>query len=115
MPDTYAPLRTQLISERASLLAHVGQIASDEAEWTESIGQQRKEMLNEGDTISVERSVLAQLSASALKTLDDIESALQRMDAGTYGHCVECAGEIPFERLEVRPYATACVRCASRR
>ncbi|MFA5531022.1 MAG: TraR/DksA C4-type zinc finger protein [Thiohalomonadaceae bacterium] len=37
--------------------------------------------------------------------LREAESALERMDKGSYGLCEECEGEIPFERLQVQPTA----------
>lgn len=45
--------------------------------------------------------------------LGQVVSAFQRMDAGTYGHCVDCAGEIAFERLLVFPEAPTCAGCAA--
>ena len=44
--------------------------------------------------------------------LDDIEHALSRIDASTYGSCESCGAPIPFERLEAIPYARTCVACA---
>ena len=41
----------------------------------------------------------------------DIESALARMDAGTYGRCVGCGEPIDFDRLTACPTGTRCVRC----
>jgi DnaK suppressor protein len=46
------------------------------------------------------------------ETLDDIEHALSRLDAGTYGTCEFCGQAIPFERLEAIPHASTCVACA---
>jgi RNA polymerase-binding transcription factor DksA len=46
------------------------------------------------------------------ETLDDIEHALSRLDAGTYGTCERCRQEIPCERLEAIPHASTCVACA---
>jgi DnaK suppressor protein len=43
-----------------------------------------------------------------------VESALQRVDEGTYGRCQTCGNEIPKERLEALPFATQCVSCKSR-
>jgi DnaK suppressor protein len=40
-----------------------------------------------------------------------IVSALQRMEAGTYGDCIECETEIPYQRLEVQPAAERCAPC----
>ena len=47
-------------------------------------------------------------------TLDDISAALARIEAGTYGACTRCDGQIPRDRLVLRPFATTCVPCAGR-
>lgn len=47
-------------------------------------------------------------------TLAAIEAALERLEDGTYGNCEECGVKIPKMRLEAIPYATMCVKCASR-
>jgi DnaK suppressor protein len=41
--------------------------------------------------------------------------ALGRLDAGRYGHCVDCDKPVPDGRLEARPEASRCVQCQSRR
>jgi RNA polymerase-binding transcription factor DksA len=54
----------------------------------------------------------AEISATvASETLNDIDYALSRFDAGTYGRCEGCGGTIPLERLEAIPHATTCVGC----
>ncbi len=40
-----------------------------------------------------------------------IDSALQRIDAGTYGDCIDCGQTIPVARLEVEPTAERCIQC----
>lgn len=40
-----------------------------------------------------------------------IDSALQRINAGTYGSCLDCAQPIPLARLEAEPTAERCVKC----
>ena len=40
-----------------------------------------------------------------------IDEALRRMDAGTYGRCAGCGSAIPYERLLVFPEAQACGSC----
>jgi DnaK suppressor protein len=40
-----------------------------------------------------------------------VRAALARVDAGTYGQCVNCGRELPDERLEARPEAERCVDC----
>ena len=40
-----------------------------------------------------------------------VEEALLRMNEGTYGKCLECAGEIGLKRLGARPTAELCIDC----
>lgn len=46
--------------------------------------------------------------------LDQIESALERIEEGTYGVCLECEGKITKARLNAIPYAPFCIKCASK-
>lgn len=46
-------------------------------------------------------------------TLGQIEDALERIESGTYGACVECGGRIPKTRLNAIPYTPHCIKCAS--
>ena len=43
--------------------------------------------------------------------LREIQDAVERVDAGTFGVCENCQKEIPSRRLEVLPYARHCVTC----
>jgi len=43
--------------------------------------------------------------------IKEIDEALNRMKAGTYGTCESCGNEIESERLEIIPYARNCVKC----
>jgi YteA family regulatory protein len=43
--------------------------------------------------------------------LNEIDAALERMEDGTYGTCMNCNQEIPVARLEVEPAAEFCVDC----
>jgi DnaK suppressor protein len=48
------------------------------------------------------------------KLIFKMQEALQRLDAGEYGICEECAEEIGIERLKARPVTTLCIECKSR-
>jgi DnaK suppressor protein len=41
-----------------------------------------------------------------------LQEAFARLEGGSYGLCVTCGGEIPFERLYVFPEAPSCSSCA---
>lgn len=46
--------------------------------------------------------------------LREIESALRRIDSGTYGSCVDCGEPISHERLDAVPAAARCLNCQTR-
>jgi DnaK suppressor protein len=48
-------------------------------------------------------------------TLARVDEALVRLDAGKYGSCVECDGEISERRLRALPVAVRCQACEQRR
>ena len=60
----------------------------------------------------IEQNMAVSLLGSVSVILDQIETALQRVEEGNYGRCLECGVEIPAARLEAVPYATCCVQCA---
>ncbi|MGB5257269.1 MAG: RNA polymerase-binding protein DksA, partial [Woeseiaceae bacterium] len=49
------------------------------------------------------------------KLLRRIDSALARLDDGSYGYCDETGEEIGLKRLEARPVATLCLEAQERR
>lgn len=49
-----------------------------------------------------------------LQRARDVDAALERIQAGLYGACIECGGEIGFERLTAYPTAKRCIECQSR-
>jgi RNA polymerase-binding transcription factor DksA len=67
----------------------------------------------EGATIAFERSQIGALARQVQLHLADIEVALSRLDAGTYEFCERCGGPIGEDRLEARPVARTCIRCAA--
>jgi RNA polymerase-binding protein DksA len=45
-------------------------------------------------------------------TLDQIQDALRRIEAGSYGRCEECSAPIAKPRLQALPYTPYCIECA---
>ncbi len=48
------------------------------------------------------------------KNLDDINKALERIKAGTYGICKYCGKPIGKKRLQARPTANSCISCKTK-
>lgn len=67
----------------------------------------------EGATIAFERSQVGALVRQAQLRIVEIDAALQRLETGTYGTCEGCGGAIGQGRLEARPVARTCIRCAA--
>jgi DnaK suppressor protein len=67
----------------------------------------------EGATIAFERSQVGALVRQANEHLAEIDAAVMRLAAGTYGVCERCGEPIASERLEARPVARTCIGCAS--
>jgi RNA polymerase-binding transcription factor DksA len=63
----------------------------------------------EGDTMVVERERDLALSAQAREAVTEIDAALLRIAAGTYGYSVVSGQPIPRERLEAIPWASVLV------
>jgi RNA polymerase-binding protein DksA len=66
-----------------------------------------------GDTASAtfDREMDYTLEDNAEAVLSAVESALRRIEDGTYGTCTRCSRPIAEERLEALPYAALCIEC----
>jgi DnaK suppressor protein len=62
-------------------------------------------------TETVDREIDYTLEEHDERLLQAIDAALVRIDAGTYGICVNCGRPIASERLEAMPWATLCINC----
>ncbi|HEX7043199.1 MAG TPA: TraR/DksA C4-type zinc finger protein [Burkholderiales bacterium] len=105
----------RLHTRRRELLDAIGARVSETErnDFTELLGRVRD---------SGEESVAEFFASANLTMLDrevnelrDVEAALARIAAGTYGKCEECGGDIDKARLEAYPTATRCVECERRR
>ncbi len=66
----------------------------------------------EGHTIAFERQQVAGLLREARVHLVDLDEALARGAAGSYGTCESCGCPIATARLAARPAARTCIACA---
>jgi DnaK suppressor protein len=58
--------------------------------------------------------MLRALRGNIRSQLEQIDTALQRIDDGKYGICANCVRPIEADRLVVRPYSTLCLDCQNR-
>lgn len=62
----------------------------------------------DGGEVEVETGVIAMEE----RLLAEVNAALGRIDAGTFGGCEQCGKRIAKARLAAVPYARRCARCA---
>ena len=70
--------------------------------------------LADAGTDNFEQEFTLSLLANEGDTLELIEAALERIEDGRYGLCVECESTIPKMRLNAIPYTPFCVKCAEK-
>ena len=62
-------------------------------------------------TATLDREIDYTLEENSAQVLVEIDAALLRIEAGTYGTCRSCGGEILVARLEAYPWASLCIDC----
>lgn len=73
--------------------------------------------MDEGDLSNFElmEGIQYELLNVHYKTLKDVDLALQRLEAGTYGICEDCGRQISENRLRALPFALNCFECQEER
>ena len=61
--------------------------------------------------IKAELDIEASLMERQYGELNEIASARERIEAGTFGRCAECGGDIELARLRTHPAALRCSEC----
>ena len=71
------------------------------------------QVLDEGESSEVDTQDDIEFALIQMKSemLDRVDTALRRINDGTYGGCFECGGEIAEARLRALPFAMRCKDC----
>jgi len=106
--------RQALVAERENAARLLASLTRDFADIVDASADSNADDEHdpEGATIAFERSQVSTLVEQARIRLVDVDAALARLDAGTYGVCESCGDPIPDGRLEARPVARTCIHCA---
>jgi len=107
-------LKKVLLEEKSKLEGDLSRIAvstnKKEGEYEpmiENIGTDREDNTTEVEQFADNLPVEMALE----KKLQDIISALEKMEKGTYGICENCQEEIDTKRLAINPSARNCIKC----
>jgi len=105
MPTTdQTALRTQLDAERADLQRQLAELEKDGSaapDFDENFADSAQVAAEQGENLT--------LAAQFRDSLAEVESAMERLDGGTYGSCEVCGKEIGAARLEAMPTARFCI------
>lgn len=112
------PFKELLLALRARLRGDVNAMADHALKKTrsEASGDLSSMPIHMADVGSdnYEQEFTLSLMESEEDMLEQIEAALERIEEGDYGSCVECDRVIPKTRLKAIPYTSYCVKCASK-
>ncbi|MFD9368386.1 TraR/DksA family transcriptional regulator [Streptomyces sp. NPDC060020] len=113
-PADFEAARARIAADRADTLARVAALSRDfdgivAANALVAVDDEHDP---EGASTAFERAHVAALMARAGEHLEELDLALERLERHEYGRCESCGETIQPERLEIRPAATTCIRCA---
>jgi RNA polymerase-binding protein DksA len=107
--------RQALLEERQRVVdaisyLHEEKPGSLEDETSEIVGSSDNH-LAETASATVDREIDYTLEENSEHVLSEIDGALARIEAGTFGTCRTCGQPIDVERLAALPYTTQCIDC----
>lgn len=107
-------VRKQLVAEVAGLRDEIAEAESQIADRLgDAVGDAGDDPADAGAKTFQREHELA-LTQHARELLERSESALARIEAGTFGRCQSCGEAIGKARLQAFPRATLCVTCKQR-
>jgi DnaK suppressor protein len=100
-------IEDKLRAERDELLHQIAELEGHRT------GEVRADIDEDGEpeNVTYERERALSLLDNARDLLDRVETALKKVDAGTYGVCESCGKSIEAARLKALPHATLCIPC----
>ena len=102
---TYKALKIELQDRLAALQSRLSSLTTDAPPSPSGVSaDQAQEREND--------EVVDAIGNETAQSIRVIQSALERIENGTYGVCDNCGEEIGRARLEAVPEATRCVACA---
>jgi DnaK suppressor protein len=106
-------VKRRLVAERTGILEERRRLLQDTSRANETAtgegGGPGHEADGGSDALDLELELSLEDNAGHL--LGAIDSALSRLEAGTYGNCDRCGDTIGRDRLEALPWATKCIEC----
>ena len=112
-PSPQDVYKAQLIEARTELLKRIAYERGGLVSRADMAADHFDNSFQSRAQIQTERQTEFAMNEHETAELGDIEAALERIQAGTYGQCIDCGITIPTARLNAYPTAKRCVDCQS--
>ena len=106
--ETLRSVRDQLMARGAELRERVQRVGQD-------LGRRATPLPRDAPDAAIvleNDEILQAIEETARRDLQQIERALERLEAGTFVPCETCGAPIEAERRRAVPYTTYCRHCA---
>ncbi|HEX9231821.1 MAG TPA: TraR/DksA family transcriptional regulator, partial [Jatrophihabitantaceae bacterium] len=113
-PAELAEIRTQLVAELGAMQGEYDRSMRDLNDLQQANSDGAGDDQADAGSKTFEREQELSIAANRLDLLAQIQRAVERIDAGTYGYCESCGKPIPKARLKAFPMATLDVACKQR-
>ena len=107
--------RERLLHERTQLLQRIAEQRGGLVSRADMAADHFDNSFQSRAQIRSERQTEFAINEHETAELGDIEAALERLDAGTYGQCTDCGVTIPPARLNAYPTAKRCIDCQTQK
>ncbi len=115
MKDDFAQFKKLLLTLRERLVGKVDSMQGEALKRSrqDASGDLSNVPIHMADvgTDNYERDLMIELIENGEEGLRNIDTALEKMDDGSYGVCEICSKKINKERLKAVPYAKLCIDC----
>ena len=106
-----APFKKQLLDRQAALQEQLNSLRGGDKSRAEASADHFNRPEDSTAQTNTARDLEFALDEHETLELAHVAAALARIEAGTYGQCVDCGVEIPAKRLHVAPAAARCIAC----
>lgn len=103
-------LQRRLEEQRVRLREHISQLTiggQDHPGYSNHMADDASEVFEQAKNLALRQTLERQL--------EQVEEALERLERGTYGYCLDCGEEIDHARLKAIPSASLCIGCMEHR
>jgi|SRR5450830_942154 len=103
--------KKQLLDQRASLLEQLNSLRGGKVGRAEASAEHFEREQDSDAQVNTARDLEFALDERENAELRSVDAALARIEAGTYGQCINCGIQIPAARLHAAPDALRCIVC----